>query len=145
MREVTDKKLSAQPNAGLPRDVQGRQFYMCSPEYMSKFAKRFIKAGAKFIGGCCGTTPKHIKLMADSVRAVSPRAQNQAQNLSVRQKFLKTKQVIEVEPVSPLERSNWSRKVAQGEFVTSVEVLPPKGVSAEKTLENIALLKECRS
>src|SRR5205814_6467274 len=75
MREVTRKKLSAQPNAGLPRDVQGRQFYMCSPEYMSKFAKRFIQSGAKFIGGCCGTTPSHIKLISDSVRAASPRAQ----------------------------------------------------------------------
>ena len=75
MRAVTKKKLSAQPNAGLPRDVQGRQFYMCSPEYMSKFAKRFIQSGAKFIGGCCGTTPAHIKLISDSVRAASPRAQ----------------------------------------------------------------------
>ena len=75
MRAVTKKKLSAQPNAGLPRDVQGRQFYMCSPEYMSKFAKRFIQAGAKFIGGCCGTTPAHIKLISDAVRAASPRAQ----------------------------------------------------------------------
>src|SRR5687768_18428728 len=75
MREVTKKKLSAQPNAGLPRDVQGRQFYMCSPEYMSKFAKRFIQSGAKFIGGCCGTTPSHIKLISDAVRAASPRAQ----------------------------------------------------------------------
>src|SRR5262245_5491035 len=75
MREVTKKKLSAEPNAGLPRDVQGRQFYMCSPEYMSKFAKRFIQSGAKFIGGCCGTTPAHIKLIADAVRAASPRAQ----------------------------------------------------------------------
>ena len=78
MRAVTKKKLSAQPNAGLPRDVQGRQFYMCSPEYMSKFAKRFIQSGAKFIGGCCGTTPAHIKLISDSVRAASPRAQRVA-------------------------------------------------------------------
>src|SRR6185503_19857134 len=75
MRAVTKKKLSAQPKAGLPRDVQGRQFYMCSPEYMSKFAKRFIQSGAKFIGGCCGTTPSHIKLISDAVRAASPRAQ----------------------------------------------------------------------
>src|SRR5215470_15628909 len=73
MREVTKKKLSAQPNAGLPRDVQGRQFYMCSPEYMSKFAKRFIQSGAQFIGGCCGTTPAHIKFISDAVRAASPR------------------------------------------------------------------------
>src|SRR3981081_4575898 len=75
MRGVTRKKLSAQPHAGLPRDVQGRQFYMCSPEYMSKFAKRFIQSGAKFIGGCCGTTPSHIKFISDAVRAASPRAQ----------------------------------------------------------------------
>jgi homocysteine S-methyltransferase len=72
MRDVTKLKLSAQPNAGLPRDVQGRQFYMCSPEYMSKFAKRFIKAGAKFVGGCCGTTPQHIKLIADSCARRQP-------------------------------------------------------------------------
>src|SRR5918998_1311691 len=73
MRTVTNKKLSAQPNAGLPRDVQGRQFYMCSPEYMAKYAKRLIQAGVKFIGGCCGTSPAHIKLISDAVRAVSPR------------------------------------------------------------------------
>src|SRR5918912_4589668 len=66
MRGVTAKKLSAQPNAGLPRDVQGRQVYMCSPEYRAKFAKRMIKAGAVFIGGCCGTTPAHIKMISDA-------------------------------------------------------------------------------
>ena len=141
MREYTDKKLSAQPNAGLPRDVQGRQFYMCSPEYMSKFAKRFIKAGAKFVGGCCGTTPQHIKLMADSVRAISPRTAK-VKKSGQTTKVIENKPSVEVEPVSPLERSNWSRKVAVGEFVTSVEVLPPKGIAAESTLKNIALLKD---
>ena len=65
MRGVTDKPLSAQPNAGLPRDVQGRQFYMGSPEYMAEFSRRFVQVGAKFVGGCCGTTPTHIKLIAD--------------------------------------------------------------------------------
>ncbi len=142
MREITGKKLSAQPNAGLPRDVQGRQFYMCSPEYMSKFAKRFIKAGAKFIGGCCGTTPQHIKLMADSVRAISPRAARKSDKAEIPAKVDENKPIVEVEPVSPLVRSNWSRKVALGEFVTSVEVLPPKGIAAESTLKNIALLKD---
>src|ERR1043166_10038306 len=66
MRQVTTKKLSAQPNAGLPRDVQGRQFYMCSPEYMAKYARRLIQSGVRFIGGCCGTTPAHIKLISDA-------------------------------------------------------------------------------
>src|SRR6187549_470513 len=73
MRAVTAKPLSAQPNAGLPRDVQGRQFYMGSPEYMAEFSRRFVQAGAKFVGGCCGTTPTHIKLMAEAIRSVSPR------------------------------------------------------------------------
>ncbi|MCA1608481.1 MAG: homocysteine S-methyltransferase family protein, partial [Acidobacteria bacterium] len=73
MRGVTGRRLSAQPNAGLPRDVQGRQFYMGSPEYMATFAKRFVQAGAKFVGGCCGTTPTHIKLIADAIRSISPR------------------------------------------------------------------------
>jgi len=141
MREVTKKKLSAQPNAGLPRDVQGRQFYMCSPEYMSKFAKRFIQAGAKFIGGCCGTTPSHIKLISDAVRAASPRAQKVVFTAGTHA------HVEEITPpdikvVPPEERSAWGRKIALGEFVTSVEVLPPKGVDAKKTLDSIRLLKD---
>lgn len=141
MREVTTKKLSAQPNAGLPRDVQGRQFYMCSPEYMSKFAKRFIKAGASFIGGCCGTTPQHIKLISDAVRAVSPRSQKF---------FAKQPEPAKISDLTPPDvqvvpaelRSKWAAKVARGEFVTSVEVLPPKGIDAQKTLDSIRLLVE---
>jgi len=140
MRVVTTRKLSAQPNAGLPRDVQGRQFYMGSPEYMATFAKRFVQAGAKFVGGCCGTTPTHIKLIADSIRSISPRQS---------QTFVKTSfaAITELKPsdvqvVAPEERSNWSRKVARGEFVTSVEVLPPKGCDAQKTLDSIRLLKD---
>jgi methionine synthase / methylenetetrahydrofolate reductase(NADPH) len=140
MRAVTKKKLSSQPNAGLPRDVQGRQFYMCSPEYMSKFAKRFIQAGAKFIGGCCGTTPSHIKLISDAVRAASPRAQRVFSAGAPAQVEQITPADIQVVP--PEERSHWGRKIARGEFVTSVEVLPPKGVDAKKTLDSIRLLKE---
>jgi homocysteine S-methyltransferase len=140
MREVTKKKLSAQPNAGLPRDVQGRQFYMCSPEYMSKFAKRFIQSGAKFIGGCCGTTPAHIKLISDSVRAASPRAQRMAFSPGATVTVEGTPPDIHVVP--PEERSSWGGKIARGEFVTSVEVLPPKGVDAKKTLDSIRLLKD---
>ena len=140
MRGVTTKKLSAQPNAGLPRDVQGRQFYMCSPEYMSKFAKRFIKAGATFIGGCCGTTPQHIKLISDSVRAVSPRSLKSSVKQTESAKVIDLKPV-DVQVVPQENRSNWARKIVRGEFVTSVEVLPPKGCDASKTLESIKLLK----
>jgi len=140
MRGVTTKRLSAQPNAGLPRDVQGRQFYMGSPEYMATFAKRFVQAGAKFVGGCCGTTPTHIKLIADSIRSISPRQT---------QVFVKAEpaKVVDLTPVDVTvvpaeERSRWAAKIARGEFVTSVEVLPPKGCDAEKTLDSIRLLKD---
>ncbi len=140
MRSVTDKKLSAQPNAGLPRDVQGRQFYMGSPEYMAEFSRRFVQAGAKFVGGCCGTTPTHIKLIAESIRSVSPRQSiSEARKQSANVAELKPH---DVEVVAPEERSRWSAKIARGEFVTSVEVLPPKGCDAEKTLDSIRLLKE---
>jgi methionine synthase I (cobalamin-dependent)/5,10-methylenetetrahydrofolate reductase len=143
MRTVTRRKLSAQPNAGLPRDVQGRQFYMCSPEYMAKYAKRLINAGVKFIGGCCGTTPAHIKLISNAVRAVSPRRRD----TSPLGPPTATASVEELKPsdikvVPPEERSNWSRRLARGEFVTTVEVLPPKGCDATKTLEQIRLLKD---
>src|ERR1043165_5602322 len=70
---VTAKKISCQPNAGLPREVNGRQMYMASPDYMGKYAKRLIHKGVKFIGGCCGTTPDHIKVIADAARPLSPR------------------------------------------------------------------------
>jgi methionine synthase / methylenetetrahydrofolate reductase(NADPH) len=140
MRTVTDRKLAAQPNAGLPRDVQGRQFYMCSPEYMAKYAKRLIQAGVKVIGGCCGTTPAHIKLISDAVRAASPRKQRSvfkgAQPVRIEEL-----QPADIQVVPMVERSNWARRLVNGEFVTTVEVLPPKGCDAAKTLDQIRLLK----
>jgi len=140
MRPLTSKKLSAQPNAGLPRDVQGRQFYMGSPEYMAEFSRRFVQAGAKFVGGCCGTTPTHIKLIAEAIRSVSPRqAISEARKESAKVADLTP---IDVHVVPAEERSTWARKIARGEFVTSVEVLPPKGCDAQKTLDSIRLLKE---
>jgi methionine synthase / methylenetetrahydrofolate reductase(NADPH) len=135
MRPLTTRRLSAQPNAGLPRDVQGRQMYMCSPEYMAKYAKRLIGAGAKFVGGCCGTTPEHIKLMADAVRALSP-GRRSVTALTVEEKK------AEVQPVPLAERSRFARKVANGEFVTSVEIVPPRGCDATKMLEGVRKLKE---
>ena len=140
MRAVTTKPLSAQPNAGLPRDVQGRQFYMGSPEYMAEFSRRFVQVGAKFVGGCCGTTPTHIKLIANSIRSISPRqAISEARSQSASVASLMPE---DVKVVDPEQRSRWSAKIARGEFVTSVEVLPPKGCDAEKTLDSIRLLKD---
>ena len=69
---VTEKRLSAQPNAGMPRTVEGRNLYLCSPEYMASYARRFIQAGARLVGGCCGTTPEHIRAIKTAVRSMNP-------------------------------------------------------------------------
>ncbi|HYE75184.1 MAG TPA: bifunctional homocysteine S-methyltransferase/methylenetetrahydrofolate reductase [Blastocatellia bacterium] len=135
MRPLTSRRLSAQPNAGMPRDVQGRQMYMCSPEYMAKYAKRLISAGVKFIGGCCGTMPEHIKLMVDAVRALSP-GRRSISAITVEEKS------VQVEPVPLAERSRFARKVANGEFVTSVEIVPPRGCDPSKMLEGVRALKD---
>ncbi|HYJ90190.1 MAG TPA: bifunctional homocysteine S-methyltransferase/methylenetetrahydrofolate reductase [Pyrinomonadaceae bacterium] len=140
MRAVTNKRLSAQPNAGLPRDVQGRQFYMGSPEYMAEFSRRFVQAGAKFVGGCCGTTPTHIKLIASAIRADSPRQARTFVTAKPAEVVKLTPEDVQVIPAE--ERSLWAAKIARGEFVTSVEVLPPKGCDAQKTLDSIRLLKD---
>src|SRR5215471_6514195 len=141
MRALTENKLSAQPNAGLPRDVGGRQIYMCSPEYMAEYSRRIIQAGASFVGGCCGSTPAHIKMIADAIRQFHPRTQtvSLAETAKVSVRDLKPS---DVSVVPSEERSNWARKIANGEFVTTVEVLPPKGCSPSKTLEAIRLLKD---
>jgi homocysteine S-methyltransferase len=141
MRTLTNLKLSAQPNAGLPREVGGRQIYMCSPEYQAEYSRRIVQAGARFVGGCCGTTPAHIKMIADALRQLNPRTQQITVpgTAKVSVTDLKPPDVVVV-PAE--ERSNWARKIAKGEFVTTVEVLPPKGCSPWKTLDAIRLLKD---
>ena len=135
MRHVTKRKLSTQPNSGLPRHVDGRLFYMASPDYMAKYAKRLIQAGAKFVGGCCGTTPKHIKEIANAVAALSPGRTS----ASV---FVEETKTLDIEITPRAEKSRFAAKICAGEFVTSVEIVPPKGCDASKMLESVRLLKE---
>ncbi len=135
IRPLTTRRLSAQPNAGNPRDVQGRQMYMASPEYMAKYAKRLISAGAKFVGGCCGTTPEHIKLIVDAVRALSP-GRRTVNAITVEE------QKVQVEPIPLAERSRLAHKVANNQFITSVEIVPPRGIDPTKMLEGVRQLKD---
>lgn len=128
----TNRKISCQPNAGLPRDVHGRQMYMASPDYMGKYAKRLIHKGAKFIGGCCGTTPEHTRVMADAVRPLSPRRQFSVVSEVASRQNEKGSQHLPLE-----QRSRWGGKLARGEFVTTIEIVPPKGANADKLLESI--------
>lgn len=139
MAEVTERPLSALPNAGLPREIEGRKMYMASPEYFAKYTRRLIQSGARFVGGCCGTTPAHISAMADQVRALSPRVQ-----AVVLKAVSKTKEVpaqVAAEPLPVPERSALARKISAGELVTSVEILPPKGCDPADVLEKVRLLK----
>ncbi len=133
MAGVTQLKLSAQPNAGLPREIHGRKMYMASPEYMAKYAKRLIQSGAKFVGGCCGTTPEHIKLIADAVHAIAPRRR------IVRMTALELPPDVRTTPLAG--RSAWGRKIAEGELVTTVEIVPPKGITPARMLGGVRLLK----
>ncbi len=136
MAAVTAKKISCQPNAGLPRDVNGRQMYMASPDYFAKYAKRLIHKGVKFIGGCCGTTPEHIKMMADAVRPLSPRRSFVVVENEVSDK------AAGVQPSPMSTRSNWGRKMAAGEFVTTIEIVPPKGPNPEAMIKSVRAIRE---
>ena len=119
--------VSAQPNAGLPRLVENRNIYMASPEYMGQYARRMIAAGARFVGGCCGTTPAHVRKIRDHVASVQPP---------------RVAPAVRAEPAelpgrvaAPLaERSAWGRKLAAGEFVTTVQIAAPRGWKLEETI-----------
>ncbi len=131
---VTRRKLSAQPNAGMPREISGRKMYMASPEYVAKYAQRLIRAGVKFVGGCCGTTPDHIRQISDAVRSLSPR--------TVSTHVGRPESAAPDVAVTPLaDRSRWGRKLAGGELVTTVEIVPPKGISPAKMLAGVRLLE----
>ncbi|HEY7188118.1 MAG TPA: bifunctional homocysteine S-methyltransferase/methylenetetrahydrofolate reductase, partial [Vicinamibacterales bacterium] len=146
MAPQTRRKLSAQPNAGMPRDIGGRSMYMASPEYMATYARHLVQAGAKIVGGCCGTTPEHIHAMVEGIRPLAPRlhpgARRQASGADgVPQPSTLDSRRSAIEPVPFAERSRWSGKLAQGKFVSSVEIVPPRGVDASRMLSDAARLK----
>jgi 5,10-methylenetetrahydrofolate reductase len=142
----TRKKLSAQPNAGMPRDVGGRSMYMASPEYMASYARHLVQAGAKVVGGCCGTTPEHIHAMCEGVRPLSPRFARTGNSgahatVGATPEVREKKLAPDVQPVPLAARSRWGAKIAAGRFVTSVEIVPPRGVDATRMLADVGQLK----
>ncbi|MDQ6887189.1 MAG: bifunctional homocysteine S-methyltransferase/methylenetetrahydrofolate reductase [Gemmatimonadota bacterium] len=143
MAPVTRRKLSAQPNAGMPRDVGGRTMYMASPEYMASYGRHLIHAGVKFLGGCCGTTPAHIKALVEGIRPLVPRHRWQGRPASGQPSTSDGAAPTPVgrEPVPFRNRSRWASKIAGGEFVSSVEIVPPRGVDATKMLEGVGALQ----
>jgi len=137
MAPLTTKPISVMPNAGLPVTVEGRNLYLCSPEYMAQYARRFIGAGAKIVGGCCGTTPAHIKEIRNEARSLQPG--RHAHSVQVEEPKL----APNAQPVIPAaERSGLGAKLAEGKFVSFVEILPPKGVDAAKEIAGAKLCKD---
>jgi len=136
MARATSKPLIAQPNAGKPRNVDGRNLYMVSPEYLADYARQFIGAGAKIVGGCCGTTPEHIKWIRNYVRSTTP---------GKRRVKIETGAQSGVSPrpaVPVAERSALGRKLAAGQFVSLVEILPPRGSDPARELKSAAYFEQ---
>jgi homocysteine S-methyltransferase len=135
LAKATDRPISAVPNAGLPKDVGDRKIYLASPEYMASYARRMIEAGARIVGGCCGTTPEHIKKIRDYVASVVPRHQP----VVVSRDLVAPPAGVEAVPLA--ERSRWGAKLAAGELVTSVEIVPPRGVDPAPMFAQCRALK----
>ena len=133
MRSVSDLPLAAMPNAGMPRNVDGRNIYLCSPEYMASFARKFVRAGVQFVGGCCGTTPNHIRAMKSAIRAMD------AQRATAPREA-RTAIVTETPPAPLADRSKIGSLVSSGEFITLVEIVPPRGIDCTKEIEGARLL-----
>jgi homocysteine S-methyltransferase len=131
----TDKPVSIMPNAGNPQVVEGRSIYLASTEYMAEYARRFIQMGAKIIGGCCGTTGEHIKLMRKAITSIIPKERPMV--VRVRKEI-----IDKADPVPTAEKSKFGRKIANGEFVTSVEITPTRGCDPKRVLNAAQKLKD---
>ncbi|HEY2012793.1 MAG TPA: bifunctional homocysteine S-methyltransferase/methylenetetrahydrofolate reductase [Bryobacteraceae bacterium] len=130
MMQFTSKPLSAMPNAGLPMRIEGRNIYLCSPEYMAQYARRLLWAGVKIIGGCCGTTPEHIKLIRSETRSLQPTQKKLA--VTVEEPQTKAHALV---PVAMERKSKLGAKLVEGKFVSFVEILPPRGIDATREID----------
>lgn len=130
---VTAKPLSAMPNGGHPKNIEGRLIYLASPDYFAKYAQRFIEIGARVVGGCCGTTDEHTRAIARAVRM-----DQGAPRITVVREEPRTETLPEPVPVA--EKCAFGAKLAAGEFVTSVELTPPRGWHLERILSTAETL-----
>jgi methionine synthase I (cobalamin-dependent)/5,10-methylenetetrahydrofolate reductase len=142
MRSATSLPLVAMPNAGMPRAIEGRNIYLCSPEYMANFARKAIKAGAQYIGGCCGTTPNHIRAMKSAIRAIDAQQRNEVRESSGERAHHGTtiQNVAEVPPASIADRSRIGALLAEGTFISLVEIVPPRGIDCSQEIEGARML-----
>ena len=134
LRSATDLPLSAMPNAGAPRKVHGRNIYLSSPDYLASYAKRFIKAGVRIVGGCCGTDPEHIRAIKQSVLASRPEKRAPSPSAASREG--------PSEPAALAEKSSLGAALAEERFVLGVQLRPPRGCDPARTLELAEALRE---
>ena len=155
MAAVTTRKLSAQPNAGQPRDVEGRNIYLCSPDYMASYARRFIMHNVRLVGGCCGTTPEHIRQIKTAVRAMAPAVLKSDADADRSSKAFARhehadgrsatpsgeRSAIASPPVAREHKSRLANALARGTFVAAVELLPPRGYQTDQAVDRARRLK----
>jgi methionine synthase / methylenetetrahydrofolate reductase(NADPH) len=133
MRAATHLPIAAMPNAGLPRAVEGRNIYLCSPEYMASFARKAIAAGTQLVGGCCGTTPNHIRAMRSAIRALDEQARIEVTGTA-------PAPAAETPPAPLVHRSRLGALIAARTFATVVQIVPPKGIDCSKEIEGARLM-----
>jgi homocysteine S-methyltransferase len=131
---MTKHPISVMPNAGSPEYVDGRLFYFATPDYFAQYAKSFINAGASLVGGCCGTTPDHIRSMAGAVRALG---KSETEAVSVKP----VAEIARLPEIPVVQRSPFGKKLSEGQFITSVEIDPPKGLELKKAVDGAKALK----
>jgi methionine synthase I (cobalamin-dependent)/5,10-methylenetetrahydrofolate reductase len=138
MLALTNKPLIAQPNAGLPKVVDGRMIYLSNPEYFGEYARRFIQLGVRGVGGCCGTTPEHIKWAVNAVKSLAPGGKKEL--AGILQTEVKPK--AEIKLIEQDKKSNLGAKIAKKEFVVTAELTPPKGCDASSVIVKAQQLKD---
>jgi len=131
---LTRLPLIVQPNAGIPREVENRRIYLCSPEYLAEYAKRYVGLGATAVGGCCGTTPDHIREVALAIKPLS-RARTAV--------VVAMPAAAEQKPPAPLaEKSQLGVRLANRQWIATVELVPPRGYDLRSTIEKSKLLRQ---
>jgi len=130
---LIDRPLLVQPNAGSPKEVGGRHIYFCTPDYIAGYAKRYLELGVRGIGGCCGTTPDHIREIAQRIKPLV--------NVEVRKINVERAEGVEpTEPTPLADRSRFASRLTQGRWVTTVEILPPRGYDLTDTIDKARYL-----
>jgi methionine synthase I (cobalamin-dependent)/5,10-methylenetetrahydrofolate reductase len=137
MTAVDGLYFSIQPNAGLPRYVGGRYLYLASPDYFGEYAKLFAAAGVNIVGGCCGTTPEHIKMIRKAIGEQAPKRFQKSISIADSEE-----PTVKVESRGAVSQSSLIEKFKSKRFVVSIELDPPRGINYDKVIEGAILCKQ---